>query len=47
MTHGQGGAADVARQSERDAEVVFAKLVEHPEGGSDFSNAFVVAAEGG
>lgn len=47
MAHGQSGAADVSRLAERDGEVVLAELVEHPKGGADLADTFIVAAEGG
>lgn len=46
MAHGQSGAADVSRLAKRDGEVVFAELVEHPKGGADLADTFIVAAEG-
>jgi hypothetical protein len=46
VTHGQGSAADVARQPQRDVEVVFAELIKDPKGGADLRDTLVVAAEG-
>jgi len=46
MTHGESSAANVARQPQRDGEVVFTEQIEYAERGPNLVNAFVVAPKG-